>query len=125
MCRRGIRNGKGAKEVVECGYFRLSLGSNADAEAGNGAITNSEIKYDEEEEAVDVCQAIQEMRIEERRLGEQEGERRGEKIGVQKGELKKAQEAARNFYNLGLEVDKIAQGLGYEVETVKGWLEFE
>lgn len=97
------------------------------------AITNSEIKYDEEEEAVDVCQAIQEMRIEERRLGEQEGERRGErrgekigeKIGVQKGELKKAQEAARNFYNLGLEVDKIAQGLGYEVETVKGWLELE
>lgn len=72
-----------------------------------------------------MCQAIQEMRIEERRLGEQEGERRGEKIGVQKGELKKAQEAARNFYNLGLEVDKIAQGLGYEVETVKGWLEFE
>lgn len=93
------------------------------------AITNSGIKYDEEEEAVDVCQAIQEMRIEERRLGEQEGERRGEKIGekigVQKGELKKAQEAARNFYNLGIEVDKIAQGLGYEVETVRGWLELE
>ena len=55
-----------------------------------------------------VCQAIQEMRREERRLGEQEGERRGEKRGVQKGELKKAQESARNFYNLGLEVDKIA-----------------
>ena len=81
------------------------------------AITNSGIKYDEEEEAVDVCQAIQEMR--------REGEKIGEQIGVQKGELKKAQEAAKNFYNLGLEVDKIAQGLGYEVETVKGWLELE
>ena len=72
-----------------------------------------------------VCQAIQEMRREERRLGEQEGERRREKSGVQKGELKKAQESARNFYNLGLEVDKIAQGLGYEVEKVKGWLGLE
>ncbi len=83
------------------------------------AITNSGIKYDEEEEAeaVDVCQAIQEMR--------REGEKIGEQKGVQKGELKKAQEVARNFYNLGLEVDKIAQGVGYDVETVKGWLEIE
>lgn len=82
-------------------------------------ITNSGIKYDEEEEAeaVDVCQAIQEMR--------REGEKIGEQKGVQKGELKKAQEVARNFYNLGLEVDKIAQGVGYDVETVKGWLEIE
>ena len=47
------------------------------------AITNSGIKYDEEEEAeaVDVCQAIQEMR--------REGEKIGEQKGVQKGELKK------------------------------------
>ncbi len=61
-----------------------------------------------------MCQAIQEIRKEERRLGEQDGER--------KGELKKAQEAARNFYNLGVEVEKIAQGVGYAVETVKEWL---
>ncbi len=54
-----------------------------------------------------------------------EGEKIGEQKGVQKGELKKAQEVARNFYNLGLEVDKIAQGVGYDVETVKGWLEIE
>ena len=74
------------------------------------AITNLGIKYDESEEAVDVCQAIQEMRME----SERDGERRGE--------LKKAQEAARNFYNLGVDVEKIAQGVGYAVETVKQWL---
>lgn len=76
------------------------------------AITNSGIKYDEEDEVVNVCQAIQEMRKE----SERDGERRGE--------LKKAQEAARNFYNLGVDVEKIAQGVGYAVETVKQWLEF-
>lgn len=50
------------------------------------------------------------MRQEERRLGEQDGE------------LKKAQEAAQKFYNLGIEVEKIAQGVGYALDIVKGWL---
>ncbi len=49
------------------------------------AITNSGIKYDESEEVVNVCQAIREIRMEERKIGEQDGE------------LKKAKEAARNF----------------------------
>ena len=53
---------------------------------------------------------------------ERKGEMRGERKGEKKGELKKAQEAARNFYNLGIEVEKIAQGLGYAVETVKVWV---
>ena len=66
-------------------------------------------KYDEEDEVVNVCQAIQEMRKEERQIGE----------------LNKAKEAARNFYNLGVDVEKIAQGVGYAVETVKEWLGLE
>jgi len=70
------------------------------------AVTNAGLKYDESEEAVDVCQAIQEIRMESER----------------DGELRKAQEAARNFYDLGVEVEKIAQGVGYAVETVKEWL---
>jgi len=77
-------------------------------------MTNTQLKYEEREGKVDMCQAIREMRID----AEREGELRGE----QKGELKKAQEAARNFYNLGIEVEKIAQCLGYAVETVKGWV---
>ena len=73
------------------------------------AITNSGIKYDEEDEVINVCQAIQEMRKESER----------------DGELKKAKEAARNFYNLGVDVEKIAQGVGYAVEAVKEWLGLE
>lgn len=57
-----------------------------------------------------MCQAIQEMKVISERNGEQ------------KGELKKAQEVARNFYNLGVDVEKIAQGVGYTLETVKQWL---
>ena len=69
------------------------------------AITNSGIKYEEGKEAVDVCQAIQEMRAE--------------------SEQKKAQEVAGNLYEMGLDIEKIAQAVGYAVETVKGWLELE
>ena len=69
------------------------------------AVTNSGIKYNEGEEAVDVCQAIQEMRKE--------------------SEQKKAQEIAGNLYKMGFDIEKIAQAVGYAVETVKGWLGFE
>lgn len=76
-------------------------------------ITHTGLKYDKSEEAVDMCQAIQEMRMEERRLGEQDGE------------LKKAQQAAKNFYEMGIEIEKIAQGVGYAIETVNEWLGIE
>ena len=66
------------------------------------AITNSGIKYDEEDEVVNVCQAIQEMRKE--------------------SELKKAQEVAENLYKMGLDIEKIAQAVDYAAETVRGWL---
>lgn len=49
-----------------------------------------------------ICQAIQEMKKE--------------------AELRKAQEAARYFYKLGIDIEKVAQGVGYAVETVKGWV---
>ena len=73
------------------------------------AITNSGIKYDEEDEVVNVCQAIQEMRKEERQIGE----------------LNKAKEAAGKLHEMGLDTEKIAQAVGYAVETVKGWLGLE
>ncbi|MCM1086583.1 MAG: hypothetical protein NC419_00380 [Muribaculaceae bacterium] len=77
------------------------------------AITNSDMKYNENEAKVDMCQAIKEMREEERFIGEQAGK------------LEKAQEDARSFYKLGIDVEKIAQGVGYNVETVKGWIGIE
>ncbi len=77
------------------------------------AITNSGLKYDENEEVVNVCQAIQEIRREERRLGKQDGE------------LNKAREAAGKLYKMGLDTEKIALAVGYAVETVKEWLGLE
>jgi len=74
------------------------------------AITNSGIKYDGSEEVIDVCQAIREIRMEERKIGEQDGE------------LKKAKEAAGKLYEMGLDIEKIAQAVGYAAETVRGWL---
>lgn len=74
------------------------------------AITNSGIKYDEEDEVVNVCQAIQEMRKESERNGERQGR------------LMQAQESAKKLYEMGLDTEKIAQAVGYAVETVKGWL---
>ncbi len=44
------------------------------------------------------------------------------KYEAKKGELKKAQEDARNFYRLGVDVEKIARGVGYALETVKEWI---
>lgn len=69
-------------------------------------ITNVGMKYEESEEMVDVCQAIQDIRNEEHNLGKME----------------QAQESAKNFYAMGLEIEKIAEGLGQSVEIVKQWL---
>ncbi len=69
-------------------------------------ITNSGIKYDENEEAIDMCQAIQEMRME----------------SETKGRILQAQESSKKLYEMGLDTDKIAQVVGYAVETVKEWL---
>lgn len=70
------------------------------------AVTDSGIKYKEEEEVIDVCQAIQEMR----------------KESESKGRLMQAQESAEKLYEMGIDAEKIAQVVGYAVDTVKGWL---
>ena len=38
------------------------------------------------------------------------------------GKLKKAREAAGKLYEMGLDTAKIAQAVGYTVETVKEWI---
>lgn len=78
------------------------------------AITNSGLEYGREERKIDMCQAIREMRLESERIGEQ--------IGEQRGELKKAKESAKYFYEMGIGVEKVAEGVGYTVDTVKQWL---
>ena len=73
-------------------------------------ITNTGLKYEESEMKIDVCEAIKKMREESERQGELNGE------------LRKAQESARNFYNLGVDIETIAKGVGYAVDVVKGWV---
>ena len=38
---------------------------------------------------------------------------------------KKAREVAGNLYKMGLDIEKIAQAVGYAVETVNEWLGLE
>jgi len=78
------------------------------------AVTNIGLRFDEKEMKVDMCQAIREMRMESEQIGEARGEARGA--------LKNAQENAQNFYRLGVALETIAKGVGYDLETVKGWL---
>ncbi len=73
------------------------------------AITNSGLKYDEKDEVVNVCQAIQEIR----------------KESESKGRLMQAQESAKKLYEMGIDTEKIAQAVGYAVATVKEWLGLE
>lgn len=49
-------------------------------------------------------------------------ENRGISKGIAAGEEKKAGDAAKNFYAMGLTIESIAKGVGYPVDTVKKWL---
>lgn len=69
-----------------------------------------------------MCQAIQEMKMKAELAGERRGERRGKQKGERNGVLKKAKEDARNFYSLGVDIEIIAKGVGYTVETIREWL---
>ena len=90
------------------------------------AVTNADIKYDEGEEHVDMCQAIQDMRKESwdngKAEGRVEGREEGKAEGIAIGETQKAQQMAKNFYEMGIDVERIAQGVGYALETVRQWL---
>lgn len=74
------------------------------------AVTNVGMKFEESEVEIDMCQAVKEM-VDD-----------GIKIGVEKGELSKARETARNLYEMGDGIEKISRCVGYAVETVRQWL---
>ena len=94
------------------------------------AVTNLGIKYEKEQEEVDMCQAIQDMRRESEEIGiakglaqgMAQGIAQGVAQGVAQGETQKAQQITQNLYHMGIEIEKIAQGVGYTIETVKQWL---
>lgn len=78
-------------------------------------LTSTKLNYDEKERKIDMCQAILDMR--------KESEEIGEKKGIKIGELRRAKESARRFYEMGIGVERVAEGVGCDVETVKKWLE--
>ena len=70
------------------------------------AVTNVDLQYEESEVEVDMCQAWQDMQM--------DCENRGRII--------QAKVNAKNLYKLGLDIEKIAQGVGCDVDTVRGWV---
>lgn len=73
-----------------------------------------------------MCKAIEDMKMEARkegeRIGMKLGMKRGMKRGIKRGMLKQAKKIARNFYEMGMEVELIAKGVGYKKRKVKKWL---
>ena len=74
----------------------------------------SELKETKKEENIGMCDALEELI--------QEYTQKGELRGEAKGELKKAKETAKALNQEGMSVEKIAQILSEEEETVKEWL---
>lgn len=72
--------------------------------------TNSKLKIDTNQEVIDMCKAIADMRFEERTEG------------IQEGALAKAKETAFNLYKMGMEPELIAKAVNVSVELVKEWL---
>ena len=89
------------------------------------AITHMSLEYKESEGKIDMCQAIKEMREESLQEGLLRGRREGKIEGRQAGLIEGKIEAAKNFYRLGIDIEKIAEGVGSNLETVKSWLGLE
>lgn len=83
------------------------------------------LEYKESEGKIDMCQAIKEMREESLQEGLLRGRREGKIEGRQAGLIEGKIEAAKNFYRLGIDIEKIAEGVGSNLETVKSWLGLE
>ena len=90
------------------------------------AATNLGITYEDRKGKVDMCQAVQDMCKESEAIGIAKGIAQGISQGISQGiaqgEAQKAQQITQNLYKMGMELEKIAQGVGYTVETVKQWL---
>ena len=76
--------------------------------------TNSKLKIDTNQEVVDMCKAIADMRQEGIDIGRQEG--------IEQGELKKAKETALNLFKMGIGAEKIAEIVNVSISLVKEWL---
>ena len=76
--------------------------------------TNSKLKIDPNQEVVDMCKAIADMRSEERR--------EGHKAGIIEGALDKAKETALNLREMGMNPEIIAKVVNEDIKIVDQWL---
>ena len=110
MLPAGGGRGGQASEVIPEPYNRIEVPVSTDFDPVFAlfsadvikAVTNADLQYEESEDKVDMCQALRDIQME--------------------GRMIQAVADAKIFYKAGVAVDKIAQGLGCDVETVKGWI---
>ncbi len=70
------------------------------------AVTGSKLKFSEDEEVVNMCKAIDDIRKEERA----------------EGKIQEKKETAFNLYHMGMKEDFIAKAINVNVDLVKQWL---
>lgn len=70
------------------------------------AVTGSKLKFDREGKMVDMCKAIEDMRIEER----------------QEGAIEKTKKIVQNLYKMGMSETSIAKAVDVHLALVKQWL---
>lgn len=69
-----------------------------------------------------MCQELEQIYSEGMEIGEKRGERRGEKRGIKKGALNKTKEIAISMAEMGFPIEKIAEVVKINAETVRGWI---
>ena len=69
-----------------------------------------------------MCDALEKLVQEFVQEGEIRGEARGEACGIVKGERKERKRTAKVLRQEGMSIEKIAQILSEEDETVQNWL---
>ena len=80
------------------------------------AVTNSKIKIDEKEEVIDMCQAIMEMREEERLIGRNEGREEGRA----QGQTEEREETAKRMLKLEkYTMEEISICVNLSIERIK------
>ena len=86
------------------------------------ACTHTELNMKEDEEAVNMCQAIEAMKRDSREAGLAEGRAEGRAEGKEEGMLIQARATAERLAAKGFEEEQIAEILGYGLSVVRMWI---
>ncbi|NBH71863.1 hypothetical protein D3Z51_07460 [Clostridiaceae bacterium] len=81
----------------------------------------SGLKLDRKGKRADMCQAVADMRKQERQAGRQEGRQEGRQAGRQEGRQEAYQRTVRNMLRRGDSLEEIAEVLELPIETIKAW----